>query len=170
MSKNQELKKQKVNDFQEVLDKKSFIFMDYEGIKVEEITEIRNKLRENEATIKVMKNTLFEKVVEAKKMDFDKSIFKGMTAVAFGEDEKFIDISKSIYQAEKAEKVKIKAGFFEGNVLDDKEVRKYAALLSKEQMYGVLVGCLQGVVANLVYVLDDIKSNKEEEKNKETSS
>ncbi len=162
MSKNREIKQAKIDELKSKLTGKSLIFMDYQGIDVEGISSLRKEIREFGGVIKIAKNTLLKKVVKDEKIDLNDDFFKGMLATAIVEGDKFVNVGKSIFQAEKSKKIKIKGGFFEGAVIDEKKVRKYASLLSKEEMHGVLVGCLSGLIGNLVYVLEDIAKEKKD--------
>ncbi len=162
MSKNREIKKEKVEDLKKQIVGKSLVFVDYEGITVEEISELRGKLREDGSTLKVVKNTLLKRTMEESKISVADNFFKGMMAAVISDNDKFINSSKSVRGVEKLEKIKIKGGFFEGEVIDEAKVRKFASLFSKEEFHGILVGCLSGIVANLVYVLDDIHKQKQE--------
>ena len=169
MSKNREAKKAKVDELKGSLKGKSLIFIDYQGIDVDGISTLRREIREFGAVVKVAKNTLLKRATKEEKIDLSDDFFKGMLATAIVEGDKFTNVGKSIYEAEKSKKIKIRGGFFEGSVIGEEKVRQYASLLSKEEMYGVLVGCLNGLVSNLVYVLDGIAKEKENSKNQQAS-
>ena len=157
------LKVEKINylkGFTEKIKDRDLILVNYEGMTVKDISEVRTKLRETGSAMAVIKNTLLKRSLENQNINLDDSYFKGMSAlVTVGES--FSDAGKAILEAEKAEKLKIKGGYFEGNIVDDVYVKKLASIPSKDILYGMLVGCLQGPIANLVYTLQGIAEKKE---------
>ena len=153
--------------FAEEISGKSMIFVDYEGITMPQIDEIRNDIRENGARLKVFKNTLLKVSLGMANSDipldqYEDDCFKGMTGVVYVEEEQFSASGKKILKAEKNNIVKIKGGIYENKYLNDDSVRLYGSIPSKEELYGALVGCLDALLNQFVIVLDEVKSKKEE--------
>jgi large subunit ribosomal protein L10 len=150
-----------VNAFADEIKDQDLIFFDYKGVNVADFTEIRNKMRENGSTIKVLKNSLIKRALEKNEITPPEDIFKGMSAVAISRDE-FSSTGKVLYDAQRAEKVSIKGGYYDGSVVDGEYVQKLATIPPRDVLYSMLVSCLQGPTANLVYVLQAIADKKVE--------
>ena len=88
MSANLEAKKQVVEEIkQKIQNSKSVVFVDYKGLTVAEVSDLRNKVRAAGVEYKVYKNTLVRKAFDGMEVkDFDADL-NGPTAVAFAEDE-----------------------------------------------------------------------------------
>ena len=88
MSANFEAKKVVV---QEIIDKikasKSVVFVDYKGLTVAEVSELRNKCKKANCEYKVYKNTLVRKAFNELGYDMFDADLNGPTAIAFGADE-----------------------------------------------------------------------------------
>lgn len=149
-----------VEDFSKDIKGKTLIYFDYEGMDVEVSEGIREKLRECGGTYRVLKNRLVKRSLDGLKFEYDESFFKGMMAVAIVDEEVFASGGKVLLDAEKKEHLAIKGGFYEGKKVDADYVKKLASIPSKEALYSILVGCLQGCVGNLVYTLEDISKQK----------
>jgi large subunit ribosomal protein L10 len=139
---------------------KSLVFIDYKGINVADFTDLRNRLKEKKSSLKVFKNTLTIRAMKKLKIDINENFFKEMTATAISQDDDFMSVSKDILEAEKNKKIKIKGGVFNGEILDSQWVRKYATIHNKQDLYSMLVAILQHPISQLVFVLEEIKKNK----------
>lgn len=159
MSKQQ--RNEKVKLIADMIKDKSLVFIDYQGINVEDFTELRNKLRDKQAKMKVFKNTLTLRALGSLDRNPSEEMFTQMTATAIADHDQFMPTSKDILTAEKGKKVKIKGGFFNGEFLDSELVRKYASIPGRQDLYSILVATLQQVIGNVVFVLEEIKEQKE---------
>lgn len=156
------LKKEKVafyKEFKEEFKGKDFIVFDYRGVTVKDLTEVRSKIRKEGGKLKVIKNTLLKRYLKEEGHDFDDSFYSGMNALA-SVGETFTTIGKIIYDVEKEGKVSIRAGLYEQKEVDADFVRTIAKIPSRTDLYSHLVGGLQGVVSNFVYVLTSIAEQK----------
>lgn len=157
---SKEAKKKQAKDLKKELKDKAIILFNYDGVGVEDFTALRNGIRESGGQVKVVKNTLLQKIFSEEEITHD--WLAGMTGMSFMSDEDFMTCSSVLYKSQKDEKIKIKGGFYEGSKVEDDYIVKMASIPSKDVLYSSLVGCLQGIVANLVYTLDDIAKQKEE--------
>ena len=155
-------KKEYLNKFTKSIKDKELILIDYEGITVKNISNVREKLRQSNSIMTVVKNSLIKLAFEKQGIEMDISLFKGMSALITVGDA-FYEAGKVLLEAEKGELLKIKGGYFEGQVVDEDYVKKLANIPSKEALYSMLVGCLQSPVANLVYTLESISELKAKE-------
>ncbi len=159
MSKKQ--RNEKIINITEQIKDKSLIFIDYQGINVEDFTQLRGELRSKSAQIKVFKNTLTLRAMENLKLKPSDEMFTQMTATAIADPDVFMASSKDILNAEKNKKVKIKGGFFNGIFIDSELVRKYANIPNQQELYSILVATLKQIISNIVFVLEEIKEQKE---------
>lgn len=158
--------KEKVNEAQAV------VLVDYRGLNVEELTELRSKYREVGVEYKVYKNTMMRFAFkDAGYEDFNEYL-TGPNAVAFGFDDP-VQAAKITHEFSKEhDKLEIKAGIVDGKVIDIEEVRSLASLPSKEVLIAQTLGglnapitgfvnVLQGNIRNLVYALDAVRQQQE---------
>ncbi|NQU99750.1 MAG: 50S ribosomal protein L10 [Parcubacteria group bacterium] len=133
---------------------KSLVFTDYQGLSVNDIEELRNKIQEKEGDYKVIKNNLFQKALEKSELKgVEVGEMKGPLALGFG----FVDevaAAKEIYTFAKGKEVpKMSGGILEGKYLDEKEILALAKLPSKEELLAKVVGSINAPVSGFVNVL-----------------
>jgi large subunit ribosomal protein L10 len=132
--KNLEIKQKKVDELEKIFSNSGVFLIDYRGLEVKEIEELRNKIKKLDADLKVIKNRLAIKYFEKIDTKVDLEMFKGPTAIAFG-DEKFVEVAKVIADFEKEnKKIKIKSGFIEQKHISEAEVKNVAKLPGKPQL------------------------------------
>jgi large subunit ribosomal protein L10 len=159
---NVERKKQLVEEVSEKISKaKSIVLVDYRGLNVEQVTDLRNKYREAGIDYKVYKNS-------SMRFAFDKAGFpefakylKGPNAIAFGYDDAVTAAKISAEFAKKNDKLEIKAGFVDGAVIDAEGVKALASIPPREVLLSMLLSALQGNLRNLAYLLDQVREKKE---------
>lgn len=140
---NQE-KAQAVAELRERLEKTpNFILASYSGLDVQAVTTLRSKLREAGSNMKVIKNNLFLRALKESKNHKSTSIdfgptYKGPLAAIFSTDN-LPSIAKVCKEFNKTnENFSMKAGFFDGEVLNAKGVDSIAGLPSKEELLSVI--------------------------------
>jgi large subunit ribosomal protein L10 len=155
MAITKEKKEQLISELSEKLrTSKSVVFTDYRGLTVEELEDLRNKLREQGIEFKVIKNTLFRIAVKEAGITIDESIIKGHpVAVAFSLDDEVTPAKISYEFANKNEKLGIIGGILEGKGINDIMIKSLAKLPSREELYGKIVGSLASPLSGLVNVL-----------------
>ncbi|SKA92724.1 LSU ribosomal protein L10P [Clostridium sp. USBA 49] len=162
MSKNLELKKAKVVEIKEKMQKaQGIVFAKYQGLTVEEDTELRRKLREAGVEYKVYKNTLT--TLAAKELGFNGIInyLEGPVSVAFGYDDATAPARILNDFAKDHKKLELKAGIVEGTIYDTEGVKKLASIPSREVLIAKLLGSFKAPLSNLVYLLNAISEKKE---------
>ncbi len=155
MSANQDLKKEVVQEIKAKAEKaKSIVLVDYKGLTVEQVTELRNKFRDAGVDYKVYKNRLIKIALDELGIKFPDACYDGPTAVAFSED--VIAPAKITCKGEDEYKVmKAKAGCFEGKVGDYNTVKMYATIPGKETLVAQLLGLLTNPMRSLAVVLNE---------------
>ena len=156
MSKNFEIKQAAVAEIREKLEKAhSFVMVDYRGMTVAEVTELRNQFRKTGCEYAVLKNTLEELGIEG----FDAEL-NGPTAIAFGMEDA-VSPAKVIKEfIEKSKKGTIKCGFVDGEKLDVKGVEALASIPSREVLIAKVMGSMMSAVSKFVYVVEAIRKQK----------
>ena len=132
----------------------SAILVDYKGLKVPEVTELRRQVRGAKASYKVVKNTLARRALKGTKFESLSDHFVGTTAVAYaGEDP--VALAKVLTTfAKTAPALKIKAAVVQGRSIQTAEVTELAALPGKPELYAKLLYVLQAPMVQIVSVLN----------------
>ena len=143
----------------------SVVFVDYQGIKVNEETSLRKQMRESGAEYLVAKNRLFKIALkEAGVEDNFDEILEGTTAFAFGYNDP-VAPAKAVFDLSKAKAkldvFKIKGGYLTGKKVSVKEVEELAKLPSREQLLSMLLNSMLGPIRKLAYATVAIADKKE---------
>lgn len=164
MAKNLGPKEAVVTEVKEKLSKSSsVVLVDYKGINVLDVTELRKRFREAGVEYKVYKNSLFKRAASELGMEALHEHLQGTVAVAFGAKDA-VAPAKTLNQFMKDKPkttISIKAGYVEGKLMDAKDVKALGDLPSRDVLIAMVVGALQGSIRNLAYVLNTVKENKE---------
>lgn len=151
-----EQKQELVNDLVDKFSKtKLTAFIDFSYLNVAQISDLRKKLRELGADLKVAKKRLIDLALEKVGLkEIKVKEFEGQIALVFGyEDE--IAPAKAIYQFSlKNEPMKILGGVLDGQFLGKDQILFLAKLSSREQLLSKLVSCLNAPLSGLVSVLN----------------
>ncbi len=138
------------------------LLTDYRGITVEDVTGLRNTLRDAKAEYKVIKNNIVKRALnENGEKELD-SVLEGPTAVIMTEGD-YLEPLKAVYQyAKDNEFYKIKGGIIEGKVMSVEEIITLAKLPSRQELLGMLAGALLGNISKVAIALDQVRKQKEE--------
>ncbi|WP_102029398.1 50S ribosomal protein L10 [Salirhabdus sp. Marseille-P4669] len=163
MSNVLEHKKQTVAEIAGKLkDSKSTILVDYRGLDVAEVTELRSKLREANVEFKVYKNTLTRRAAQEAGFEGLNEVLVGPTAVAFSAEDVVAPAKVLNNFAKDHEDLEIKGGVIEGNVATLDQIKELADLPSYEGLLSMLLSVLQAPVRNFAYATKAIADQKEE--------
>ena len=154
-------KKETVNDIvNNIKDSESVILFQYQGLTVAELSELRKKLRETDATVKVYKNTLLKRALDELNLSFD-GFLEGPNAILFGKN--LLEPIKVLADFAKAhDKLEIRIGIINGSVADLATINEYAAIPSREGLLTMLAGGMMGIPRDLSICLDLYSQQKEE--------
>jgi large subunit ribosomal protein L10 len=142
---------------------KSTILVDYRGLSVAEVTELRKQLRDAGIEFKVYKNTMTRRAVEEVEMAGLTEQLVGPTAIAFSYEE-VVAPAKIINDfAKKHEALEIKAGVVEGQITSVEEVKAIAELPSREGLLSMLLSVLQAPMRNFALATKAVADQKEEQ-------
>jgi len=134
----------------------SAILVDYKGLKVPEVTELRRQVRKVHASYKVVKNTLAKRALKGTSFEPLAEHFAGTTAVAYaGEDP--VALAKVLTTfAKTTPALKVKAAVVQGRAIKAGEVTELASLPGKPELYAKLLFLLQAPMVQLVSVLSAV--------------
>ena len=138
---------------------KSVVVFDYRGLTVAEVTDLRRKLRDAGADYKVYKNTLTKRALDELNINMGEYL-AGPSAITFGTDE--LSIVKVLNDfAKEHEALELKAGIVEGKVAGLEDLKRYAAIPSRDTLLTMLAAGLMGTVRDLSICLDLYSKEKE---------
>ena len=124
----------------------------YLGLTVAEMTDLRGKLRNEGAQLKVVKNTLARKALDGSVGEEGEALFKGPVAIAFGPDP--VSAAKVATQyAKDNDKFVVIGGLMGEQVLDKASVTALASLPSLDQLRAKLIGLIQAPATKIAGVL-----------------
>lgn len=162
-SKIVEIKQQKVDLIAEQLKNSvSTIIVDYRGLSVAQVTELRQQLREAGLEYKVYKNTLVRRAAEAAGIEGLEEFLTGPNAIAFSNEEVVAPAKILADFAKQNEALEIKAGVIEGSVVSAEQVNTIGSLPSKDGLVSMLLSVLQAPVRNFAYAVKAVGEQKEE--------
>ncbi|MBN2050359.1 MAG: 50S ribosomal protein L10 [Spirochaetales bacterium] len=134
---------------------KDFIFTDYRGMTVEQITSLRNTLRSQDASYRVIKNRFAKLALSQMGMPDVGEQLVGPTAVVLtGSDSG--PVAKMLFQATKEMPLSVKGGIISGNVFSAEQVETYSKLPSRDELLSSLMGTMRAPIQNFVYVLNAV--------------
>ena len=129
------------------------ILIDYKGINVPQVTDLRRELRKSKASYRVVKNTLAKRALKGTTFEELAIHFEGTTAVAYTEDDP-VALAKTLTAFMKTvPALQIKAAVVQGQTIKAAEVTDLASLPGKPELYAKLLYVLQAPATNLVRVL-----------------
>ncbi|OWZ84500.1 50S ribosomal protein L10 [Natranaerobius trueperi] len=174
MKKTRQQKEQLVQELTEKLsNSQGAVLVDYRGLDVSQMEELRGKLREAEVDFKVVKNTLTKIAAEEVGIENLDSHLEGPIGIAFGFEDPVAPAKILNDFAKDNEELELKAGILEGSVIGEDKVKELAKLPSREELLGKVAGTFQapitgfastcqGVIRKFVYAVEAVRKEKEE--------
>jgi large subunit ribosomal protein L10 len=149
-----EQKQEIVNNLEEKINRqKAMVFTASEGLKAEEIFELRRKLKEKDCLLSVVKKTLADRIFKKNEINCDAKEMAGQLALIFGFKDQISPAKISYKFSQTNKKLKILGGFFENNFINTEKVVELAKIPSKEELLAQFVRSIKAPVANFVNVL-----------------
>ncbi|MDR5660018.1 50S ribosomal protein L10 [Serpentinicella sp. ANB-PHB4] len=162
MAKAIELKKQAVEEITEKLQKSAAaVIVDYRGLKVEQLTELRKKFREEGLEYKVYKNTLMRMAAKNANMDEMVEGLVGPNAVVLSYDDPVAPARIANEFAKQNKDLELKFGVVEGTFYGEEKLKDLASIPSREVLIAKLLGSLKAPVSNFAYLVKAIADSKE---------
>lgn len=158
MSNAIEMKKAVVAEIKEKLvAAKSVVLIDYRGLTVAEVTELRNQCRKAGVEYAVLKNTMVNLAAKEAGIEGLDEFLKGPTAVAFGMEDAVAPAKVLTEFIKKTKKTEVKCGLLDGQILDAAGVEALAAIPSREVLIAKIMGSMMSAVSKFVYVVEAIR-------------
>ena len=163
---NKEIVKQKEGLVEEIYenikDASASILVEYRGLSVAKLSELRKQLRKEEATLTVLKNTLISRAAaKAGYADLDKQL-EGPNALVVTKKDPCATAKVLTKFAKRNDELVVKGGIVEGKVVEAKDVALVATLPSKEGLISMFLGCLQASVRNFACAIKAVADAKAE--------
>ena len=160
MGRTLESKKQIVEELKLLLnDSELALVLDFKGLSIKEISDLRNRLQEKNGICKVTKNTLMKKAIDGN------STWKELNSLLTGTNA-FVLIKEDVGGAVKAirsfqketKKSETKGALFEGKLLSESEIKEIADLPSKEVLMAKIAGAINGVATKIAISINEVPS------------
>lgn len=143
-----------------IKDSESVVVVEYRGLSVAEVTELRRNLRADGVDFKVYKNTMVERAVEECGFNELKESLSGPNAIAFSKDA--VAPARILSKFAKDHKALVlKSGIVEGKVVGLDTLTELSQLPNKEGMLSMLLSCLQSPVRSFACVVKAVAEAKE---------
>lgn len=141
----------------------STVIVDYRGLSVAQVTELRKQLREAGVEFKVYKNTMTRRAAEQAGIEGLEEFLTGPNAIAFGLEDVVAPAKILNEFAKKNDALEIKAGVLEGNFVSVEEVKALAELPSREGLLSMVLSVLQAPIRNFALATKAVAEQKEEQ-------
>ena len=151
---NKQEKKETIDELHEKFARaKTAVITGYSGINVEQITELRSKLRKSQVEYRVVKNTFARRAVQGTGLEPLKDYFVGPVGIALGFDD-VVAPAKVLFEFSKTQgKLQLKVGVLDGKLLQQADIKALATLPSLNALRGKIIGLLQAPASRMVGVL-----------------
>ena len=144
-------------------DAQSAVIVEYRGLSVAEVTELRRSLRAEDVEFKIYKNTLVQRATVATEYEGLNAELTGPNAIALGNSDAVAPARVIAKFAKDHEALVIKAAVVEGKLLTVDEVKEISKLPNREGMYSMLLGMLQAPVSKFARVVKAVAEAKPED-------
>jgi large subunit ribosomal protein L10 len=137
------------------------VVIDFQGLSVAEISNLRSRLREHGATCTVAKNTLMRIAVEGDdNWSALQEFLSGTSAFIFA-DEETMSASLKAYQAfqKESKKTEVRGGVLDGEALSVDHVKALADLPTKDQLYARIAGAIKAVPTKLAKSVNEVPAS-----------
>ena len=143
-------------------DAESAIVVDYRGLTVDEVTELRKQLRDAGVKMVVIKNKILERAVDGTDYEDLKSVFVGPTAVAFSNEDPIAPAKIMKKFAEDHDALEIKGGFIEKDIKTLDEINEFAELPSRDDLLSMLASALQDPMRKIARAVKAVADKADE--------
>lgn len=161
MSRTLENKKEVVAGLKELLEESQLaVVIDYQGLSVAQITDLRNRLRESGGVCKVTKNTFMRQAITGDvNWEPMTDFLQGSSAFLLVKDD--LGGALKAYQAFQKEfkKTEVRGGVMEGKALTQEQLKAIAELPSKEELIAQIAGAINGVATKLARGINEVPAS-----------
>lgn len=140
-----------------------YIFADYRGLTVEQITELRKQLRAKDCQFKVMKNNFVKVAFDEMKIENLADYLAGPTAIALLKDDPN-EVAKILFDfAKEAPALQVKGAYIEKEIYDAAKIEAFSKLPGKKQLIAMLMSAINGPAQKLAATLQAYVEKLEKE-------
>ncbi len=140
----------------------SAIVVDYLGLTVAEVTDLRKQLRDAGIQMSVIKNKILDRAVEGTDYEDLRSTFVGPTAVALSDEDPIAPAKILKKFADDHDALEIKGGFIEKSVKTLDEINEYANMPGREELLSMLASALQDPMRKIARAVKAIADKEDE--------
>ncbi|MDO5146890.1 MAG: 50S ribosomal protein L10 [Eubacteriales bacterium] len=152
-----ELKQPIVDEIKAQLDgAKSLVVVDYRGISVTDVTELRKQCREAGVVYKVYKNTMVRRAVEGTEFESIVKDLEGTNAFAISKEDATAAARVVAKFIKKAKVCELKCGVVEGTYYDAKGIETISTIPSRDELIAKFMGSIQSPITNFARVIKQI--------------
>lgn len=145
---------------QKFKDAGSSVIVEYRGLTVAEVTDLRRELREADVEFKVMKNSMVQRAVKEAGYDELLESLTGPNAFAFSEDA--VAPSRVLAKFARSHKnLVLKSGVVDGKIMGVEDLERLSKLPNKDGMISMLMGCLQSPVRSMACAIKAVADSME---------
>ena len=154
-------KKALVGELKTLLDESEAGFViDYKGLSVAEISDLRNRIRDSGAVCKISKNTLLKRAIDGQEQWQElESLLTGTSAVLLTKE----DIGSAVKAYKKfqkdTKKTELRGGVLEGKLLDQKGAEALADLPTKDELYAKIAVGINAVATKLALGIKEVPAS-----------
>jgi large subunit ribosomal protein L10 len=136
----------------------SAVLADFRGLTVQELTDLRQQLREASLELAVVKNTLARRAVQETAFEKLSPYLKGPTSITFSYRDTVAPARALSAYVKKQPKLAVRAGLFEGELIPAEKISEIADLPPRDVMLAQALAAMQGPLAGLVWTLQGLLS------------
>ncbi len=156
---SKETKQDVINQINERFKANPSVFViEYKGLTVKELENVRKDLRQTNSELKIVKNTLLKKAAEDTDAGQLSDLFVGSTAVAFCPEDSAAAAKVFVKSAKEYELLNIKGGLLEGKVVSIEDIETISKLPSRVELVAQFMGLLNSPISSLLYSLQNMQT------------
>ena len=139
----------------------SMVFVNFHGLSVSDVTELRKGLRDNDVSYKVAKKTIIRLALNDSTIEGEIPSLDGEVAIAYGED--LIAPAREVFEFQKKHKenIQILGGVFEGRYMDQAEMTNIESIPPLQVLRGQFVNLINTPIQQLVVAMGQIAEKRE---------
>ena len=160
MGRTLENKQQIVGELKELLaDAELALVLDFKGLSIKEMSDLRDRLRASDSVCKVTKNTLMRRAIDGDSnwASLD-SLLTGTNAFVLVKGDVAAGVKAVQTFQKELKKSETKGGLFEGKLLSQDEIKAIADLPSKEQLMAQIAGAINAVATKVAVGINEVPS------------
>lgn len=155
-----EQKKEVVAEIAKLIgDSAATVIVEYRGLTVKELETLRKELRKEQVELRVYKNTMVTRAIEANGLKLDKDL-TGPNAFAFAKSDAVAGPKVIAKFSKSNPKLVIKSGIVDKKLVNDAEIKTLATLPNREGLISMFIGCLQAPVRNFALAVKAVSEKQ----------